>query len=252
MHLICHGFVKANLFLCVGTIIHSNYGSQEQRSCSGSAFRHPFLLLALLVSALSLRGLFFITCYASKHLLVLSLLNTSTSFFFGLLLHAGLVLSVAYSWRLVLVVLRSPHQPTTAVSGQSSLVTLPIGMLTLPSICAGPSLSQGLGLESIRITLVDALVPAFTLLLGFLVGWLAGVATLSFGPGPFMMLMRVSYATLWIIKTSGTVVNTENGPLSPLFYKGIISARFRSREAGKLQFTNLFLSSLIIAALLAL
>jgi len=248
LHLICHGFVKANLFLCVGTVIHSNYGSQETRSCRGASFRHPFLLLALLVSALSLRGLFFITGYASKHLLVLSLLNTYTSFFFGLLLHAGLVLSVAYSWRLALVVLRSPNQPTTAVSGPSSLVTLPIGMLTLPSICAGPALSLNIVLETTILTQADALVPVFTLLLGFLMGWKAGDATPSFGLCPFGILRSLSYASLWCARALSPIKTTEAGPLSPLFYKGILRARIRS----SLPFSHLFLAGIIIASVLAL
>lgn len=170
MHLICHGFVKANLFLCVGTVIHSSYGSQDSRSCRGLTTRHPFLVLALLVSALSLRGLFFLTCYASKHLLVLSLLNTYTSLFFRLLLHAGLVLSVAYSWRLVLVVLQSPHSLTISVSGPSCLVKFPIGMLTLLSVCAGSALSSSLCLEAGVVSLNDVLVPVFVLLLGFFGG----------------------------------------------------------------------------------
>jgi len=252
LHLICHGFVKANLFLCVGTVIHSNYGSQEHRACSCTSFIHPFLLMALFVSSLSLRGLFFITCYVSKHLLVLSLLNTHTSFFFGLLLHAGLILSVAYSWRLVLVLLSSPHQPPSAVSGPSSLVNLPIGLLTLPTICAGPALSHFLILETRTASLVEALVPVFTLLLGFFVGLLVGEAGLPFALGPLSMLRRLRYATLWFVNVSGPIKNTEAGPLSPLFYKVFYRSRGRATGAITARLPSLFLSGIIIAALLAL
>lgn len=224
MHLICHGFVKANLFLCVGTVIHSSYGSQEHRSCGGTTFRHPFLLVALLVTALSLRGLFFIACFASKHLLVLSLLNTYTSFFFGLLLHAGLVFSVAYSWRLVLVVLQSQHTPSTAVGGQSALVTLPIGLLTLPTSCAGPFLSHFLALESRRVTRYDALASVSTLLLGFGVGYLVGEAGSPSVLGPFTILRWLRYASLWCASFCGQTIFSVSGPLSPLFYKGILSS----------------------------
>jgi NADH:ubiquinone oxidoreductase subunit 5 (subunit L)/multisubunit Na+/H+ antiporter MnhA subunit len=252
LHLICHGFVKANLFLCVGTVIHSNYGSQEIRACRGPTFRHPFLLLALLVSALSLRGLFFLTCYASKHLIVLSLLNTNTSIFFGLLLHAGLVLSVAYSWRLVLFLLRSPHRATTAVRGRSSLTIVPIRMLSLPSICAGPSLSHLLAIEARSTSLSDALVPTIILLLGFLVGELVGKALLSVDLGPFTVVRRLSYATLWCAAALSPVKTTETGPLSPLFYKGILSSGLRTRGTRCLSFSSLFLSGIIITVVLAL
>jgi len=252
LHLICHGFVKANLFLCVGTVIHSNYGSQEHRACRGTTFRHPFLLLALLVSALSLRGLFFITCYASKHLLVLSLLNTYTSIFFGVILHAGLVLSVAYSWRLVLVVRQSPQQPPSATSGPTSLVKLPIGLLTLPSICAGPALAQSLVFEARTVSLSDALVPVVTLFLGVFVGTRVVEDGLSTGVDPFAILSRLRNATLWCVNFCGPIVSTVTGPLSPLFYKERIIAGTRSRKAGALRFSNLFLTGIIIVALLAL
>jgi len=209
-------------------------------------------LLALLVSALSLRGLFFITCYASKHLLVLSLLNTHTSFFFGLLLHAGLVLSVAYSWRLVLVVFTSPHCPPIVVKGTSPLVSLPIGMLTLPTLCAGPILSTCLVLETRVHILVEALVPVLTLLLGFFVGKTVGEAVLTVGLGPFSILRRLSYATLWCTSVCGPIKSSVTGPLSPLFYKGILCTSRVTWKAGTLRNSNLFLSGIIIAALLAL
>lgn len=172
LHLICHGIVKANLFLCVGTVIHSNYGSQEIRACRGLSSSHPFTMVALVVSALSLSGLFFITCYESKHLLVLSLLNTYTSLIFGLLLHAGLVFSVAYSWRLVLVVLCPTTLPSPLVGGSTSIVKLPIGLLTTASTLAGPALSNSLVLETRVSRPAGSLVPLLVILLGFFLGFL--------------------------------------------------------------------------------
>jgi len=252
LHLICHGFVKANLFLCVGTVIHSSYGSQEHRACAGPSFRHPFLLMALVVSSLSLRGLFFITCYASKHLLVTSVLNTYTSTFFGLLLQTGLVLSVAYSWRLVISVLVSPHRPSITRRRQASLVTLPIGFLTLPSICAGPALSHSLVLEFRVLSLTDALVPVLTLLLGFLTGTSARAELKPGALSPFSCLRKLSYATLCCVEIGGPIAATEQGPLSPLFYKGLLKAGMVSRSPGILSFPSFFIAGIIIAALLVL
>ena len=90
--------------------------------------------------------------------------------FFGLLLHAGLVLSVAYAWRLVLVVFQSQHQPSSGISGQSSLVTLPLGLLSLPTISAGPTLCQLLALEAGFVNLSESMIPGLILLLGVFVG----------------------------------------------------------------------------------
>jgi len=149
-------------------------------------------MVALSISALSLRGLFFITCYASKHLLVLSLLNSYTSAIFGLLMHAGLVLSVAYSWRLVLAVVRSPHMSTLTRSGPSIFVALPIGLLTLPSIVAGPFLARLLVLETRVSSQYFALVPVLVLLLGFFLGEVAQSGVND----PFRNLRQVSYASL--------------------------------------------------------
>lgn len=252
LHLICHGIVKANLFLCVGTAIHSNYGSQETRACSDLSGTHPFLMVALVVSALSLRGLFFITCYASKHLLVLSLLNTYTSLFFGLLIHAGLVLSVAYSWRLVLFVISSPHHTTSTRRGQSTLVTLPIGLLTLPSIVAGPLLSNSLLLETRCSGHFSALVPVLVLLLGFLLGRRVWAGPQVCASDPFLNLRKVSYAVLRCVALGGPIKATEAGPLSPLFYKSMLKAGLVSGSTYAGSFPTLFSAGIILAALLAL
>lgn len=79
-----------------------------------------------------------------------------------------------------------------------------------------------------------------------------GEAALSVGLGPFMKLRRLRYATLMCVRLCGPIKFAEAGPTSPLFYKGILSSRFGSREAGSLPFSRLFLSGIIIAALLAL
>merc|ERR1712212_1025013 len=97
-----------------------------------------------------------------------------------------------------------------------------IGMLTLPSICAGPSLSQGLVLEIRFHSLSEALIPVFTLLLGFGVGKIVGEAVVSVGLGPFTNLRRLRYASLWFVSVSEPIKTTETGPLSPLFYKGFL------------------------------
>merc|ERR1712212_30690 len=164
----------------------------------------------------------------------------------------GLVLSVAYSWRLVLTVLNSPHRPSSSVSGPSSLVSLPIGLLTLPSICAGPFLSQSLVMVSRFVSFNDALFPVFTLLLGFFVGFYVRDSVVTLGLGPFMILRGLSYATLCSANVCSRVKATETGPLSPLFYKGILSSGLLYRSTGTLPHSALFLSGIIIAALLAL
>ena len=62
----------------------------------------------------------------------------------------------------------------------------------------------------------------------------------------------VSYATLWSVCLGGPIKATETGPLSPLFYKGLLKAGTYSRGVSAFTFQNLFSTGLILAALLAL
>jgi len=217
LHLICHGFVKACIFLCVGTIIHSSFGSQELRSCSGLASSHPIVLLSLLIASGSLSGLFFITCFASKHFFLLSLHNTNTPFFICFLIYVGLVLSVAYSWRLFFSLYQSSHSNTLCRSGYTGVSLLPCIFLALLSIIAGPLLANILVLDFRCISLLDGLASCFILGSGLFVGSLyCELGPTSFSP-PFSILTYLSYSLLRSLPACSLIKNTELTPISPLF-----------------------------------
>jgi len=58
-HLNTHAAFKALLFMAVGTVIHAVYGNQESRSCAVLAYSSPLMITTLVVSLLSMCGVFF-------------------------------------------------------------------------------------------------------------------------------------------------------------------------------------------------
>lgn len=75
-HLISHGFLKALLFIGVGTLIHSGYGQQEVRKNFGSPCLWGFTVCSISFSLFSLSGLMFTRGIVSKEIL-LSLYSSS-------------------------------------------------------------------------------------------------------------------------------------------------------------------------------
>ena len=78
-HLTLHARCKALLFLGVGTVMHSTYGGQEQRTPASLVRRGPGLLILNKVAVLSLSGLYFMSGSVSKDAILWSMLRTSTS-----------------------------------------------------------------------------------------------------------------------------------------------------------------------------
>merc|ERR1712083_1007092 len=60
-HLNCHAMFKALLFISVGVLIHSCYGSQEGRGLVNVPYSSPWLLVCTLVSCLSMCGMVFLS-----------------------------------------------------------------------------------------------------------------------------------------------------------------------------------------------
>ena len=65
-HLLNHAFFKALLFLTAGALIHGLHGEQDIRRMGGLIKVFPFYYFCILISSLSMCGMFFFSGFYSK------------------------------------------------------------------------------------------------------------------------------------------------------------------------------------------
>ena len=99
-HLIRHAFFKALLFICVGLIIHS-FGHQDRKTMGLSGLWRHIAFTFIIISIVSLCGLFFLAGFFSKDLVFETVLRKNSSVFSLSLFTALVALSPVYSLRLV-------------------------------------------------------------------------------------------------------------------------------------------------------
>jgi len=100
-HLNIHASFKALLFMAIGTVIHTVYGSQELRSTGSHACFSPFAMLLAVVACISICGMVFLSGWSSKEAILVSCLSSSISLFSVFLFYCGIGLTFVY--RIVLV-----------------------------------------------------------------------------------------------------------------------------------------------------
>lgn len=148
LHLNLHACYKALLFLGIGTVIHSVFGSQEHRLLGHLICDTPMVFGVLLFSLFSLSGLAFLSGWVSKEAILNSHYSSTTRNFILIFFYAGLVLTVGYCFRLVL--LCSSVSCSQSVSFGGSRVTLVLKASFLPllllSIFEGVLLPTYIGL----------------------------------------------------------------------------------------------------------
>merc|ERR1712087_658477 len=99
-HLNVHAAFKALLFLVVGTVIHSHYGSQEVRASVPLLVISPFLSWILVVGCSSMCGLPFLSGWVTKEAMLESCLNSGGSLFTLVIYYLGIGLTLLYCVRL--------------------------------------------------------------------------------------------------------------------------------------------------------
>lgn len=106
-HLNTHAAFKALLFLGVGTVIHSTYGSQEVRCVVPLFSCSPFVIVILVTSVSSMLGLVFLSGWATKEAILESCLNMGVCFFGLVLFYVGIGFTVIYRLRLCVLLFQS-------------------------------------------------------------------------------------------------------------------------------------------------
>jgi len=138
-HLNTHAAFKALLFLAVGVMTHCNYGSQQLR-LSTNAFSSSCLVgFSVMISTLSMCGLFFLSGWATKDTILTAFTNNFISGCVVFILWVSTALTVLYSFRLL----------ATSISGINNFLaftrtgtlpvfaTLPLTILCVLSIIEG-------------------------------------------------------------------------------------------------------------------
>lgn len=138
-HLNTHAAFKALLFLGVGTVIHTIYGSQEPRSSVSLASASPFIIVVLLVGALSICGLVFLSGIVTKEAILESCFSSGVSLGRLLLFYLGIFLTLAYRLQLVRHFLISTNSCARGGLSISSGLPVKLPMFWLLSV----SIAQG-------------------------------------------------------------------------------------------------------------
>merc|ERR1739838_494301 len=97
IHLNLHAFLKALLFICVGCLIHSFYGSQESRSCYSLSYSAPRIYILIVIALLSMSGLVFLSGWVSKEAILFSGYNVSFGVLVLVIFYLGIILTMSYS-----------------------------------------------------------------------------------------------------------------------------------------------------------
>merc|ERR1711931_249835 len=101
LHLNLHASSKALLFMAIGLIIHSNYGSQEFRQSGSWVTSSCLIPFSITVSCLSMCGMTCLSGWVSKDYILSGFYCTSHSNFVLTAFLCGVLLTVSYSFRLV-------------------------------------------------------------------------------------------------------------------------------------------------------
>nr|YP_010563145.1 NADH dehydrogenase subunit 5 [Stephanitis chinensis]UYX61151.1 NADH dehydrogenase subunit 5 [Stephanitis chinensis] len=100
-HLLSHAFFKSLLFMCSGLIIHSMCDNQDIRYMGYIFNEKLYMSTCFLISNLSLCGLFFMSGFYSKDLIVESFMNLNLNFFIFFIYFLCISLTILYTFRLL-------------------------------------------------------------------------------------------------------------------------------------------------------
>jgi NADH-ubiquinone oxidoreductase chain 5 len=100
-HLLTHAFFKSLLFLCAGVLIHRLNNFQDIRFIGRIIKFFPFSYRCLIVSNLSLMGIFFIAGFYSKDIILEIIRITKFNYLIYFLMYLRVILTIFYSIRLI-------------------------------------------------------------------------------------------------------------------------------------------------------
>lgn len=173
-HLLSHAIFKALLFICVGSMIHSLYGSQESRSYNNRMLGIIFPRIFLNIANLALIGFPFIAGFYRKDIILEIYFSNRKSYFIIIIFLVGVGLTAAYSVKLILfsIFSRRNNEPSIKSWGErGKFEKIPLSVLGTLSIVGGFMLSKILEPASPVIISPDKIIPLCIITLGVTLGW---------------------------------------------------------------------------------
>ena len=135
-HLLTHGFFKALLFLCAGSVIHALKGEQDIRFMGGLRKHLPLTFFCYLAGALALMALPPFSGFFSKDEILWSLLSSKNYALFFMAFTTGLC-TVFYMTRLTILVFFGEARFKTKAQEGNGLMSFPLIVLSLLSLFGG-------------------------------------------------------------------------------------------------------------------
>lgn len=143
-HLNTHASFKALLFLAVGTVIHTMYGSQEVRSSVFLPSSSPTILIIIVLACTSMCGLVFLSGWVTKDAILESCINNCLGLVFLFAFYLGIALTLLYRLRLIFLMFSSMGSlvlPSPSFRNPS-IVLVPMFWLLLLSVVQGVVFSR--------------------------------------------------------------------------------------------------------------
>jgi len=233
-HLVLHSSFKALLFISVGIIIHSVYGSQSFRKMGTLVSSSWLVGCSFVIRSLSLCGLIFLSGWCTKESLLAAFYSSSTPYLLLVTFYLGFFLTLSYRFRLVYYS-ASVYKSHVAGSGFSSVsapAKVPLGILIILSILQGSCLSP---IDNVACEILSSWVVWFYW--GFwCIGAYFGMCLSQRVQGISTALMPLYFTSIGISGFAAplsTLLQTENTNLqsgfsSSMYRLGILGSRHHS------------------------
>ena len=138
-HLFIHAFFKALSSISSGIIIHALMDEQDIRKYGVNSYFVPYFHLTLLIGSLNIMGVFFLSGFYSKEILLIVSISSFAKVFKSLILISS-IFTIAYSIRLACYSLGFNRNYRTIINQINSLdlfILFAINILSLASIFIG-------------------------------------------------------------------------------------------------------------------
>jgi len=140
-HLMTHAFFKAVLFLAAGSVIIAMHHEQDMRRMGGLKKYMPWTYWTMLIGAIASAGIPPLAGFYSKDAIIEAarLSQTPGAAFAYFCVLACVFVTSTYTFRLVFMAFHGEPRfdPAHAPHESPAVVTLPLVLLAIPSVCAG-------------------------------------------------------------------------------------------------------------------